>query len=93
MSIVLPTDFTLDIDGACLEVVMAQLQAITNQILYVRNGEIKSWKTLEEVPLGGFVSGQTNEEPFYVECISLGDGEEMYVSSVDAIGKLCSLPN
>lgn len=96
MSIKLSDDFVLPIDGMCLEMIMSMLQSKTDLLLYVHNGSLHYWQSIEDVPVGGFSRGSTSENPLYFECVPTSDErkteyeDEMWVCSQEVIDRLCS---
>lgn len=91
-TITITGEFAIPIAGLCLEQIMAYLQTKTDMILYVFDGEIRSWNSMDEVPSDGYYIGCcSHTNPCYWSCVPRDGTDEYWVSSFDAVMKMCSV--
>ncbi len=95
MTLHIKDDLVIPIKGLLIEVVMAHFQTRTNLILYVYDGEIHYWPSLDEVPDGGYDIDcsplPSSDYPAYWECRQKNRAEGWWVASFAAVVKMCSL--
>ncbi len=69
-TIKITSDLDIPVKGLCLEQMMAHLRTKTELILYVFDGEIHCWKSMDDIPSGGYSIGCcSNTNPCYWSCV------------------------